>query len=237
MPRNAQRTPQRRSPRLARTLACAAVALPALLVAGCSSDSGGENGGSASSEQGDSAPSAAPVKFKELPDACKTLSKDTVKELTPKTENASGKRIGSGNTQDSGSCLWSGLDKFDYRQLTVSLKRFESDSSRGSGDKLAGAFLKQQADALQAEKSNKGLKSSPVSGIGDKATALSYEVEKKDGDKSENFREHRLVVQTANVVVTVDYAGAGFESGKTPGADELKKNADKAAKEAVASLK
>jgi uncharacterized protein DUF3558 len=238
MPRIAQRSSKRRSPRLARTLACAAVAVPALLVAGCSSDSGGEGGGSASSDDaGGSTPSAAPVKFKELPDACKTLSKDSVKKLTPKTENPSGKRIGSGNTQDSGSCLWSGLDKFDYRQLTISLKRFESDTSRGSGNKLAGAFLEQQTDALKSEKSNKELKSAPVSGIGDEATSIGYKVEKKDGKKGEDFREHRLVARSANVVVTVDYAGAGFESGKTPGADELKKNAEKAAKEAVASLK
>lgn len=236
MPRIAQRTSKRRSPRLARTLACAAVALPALLVAGCSSDSGGESSGSVSDE-GKSSPTAAPVKFKSLPDACKTVSKDTVKKLTPKTDNASGKRIGSGNTQDSGSCLWSGLDKFDYRQLTVSLKRFDSDASRGSGDKLAGAFLEQQAEALKSEKSNKGLKSAPASGIGEEATSLSYEVEKKDGERAENFREHRLVARDANVVVTVDYAGAGFENAKTPGADELKQNAVKAAKEAVASLK
>ena len=45
------------------------------------------------------------------------------------------------------------------------------------------------------------------------------------------------MARSANVVVTVDYAGAGFESGKTPGADDLKKNAEKAAKEALASLK
>lgn len=177
------------------------------------------------------------MKFKGLPDACKTLSKGTVKKLTPKTDNASGKRIGSGNTQDSGSCLWSGLDKFDYRQLTVSLKRFESDTSRGSGDKLAAAFLTQQTEAVKTEKSNKKLKSASVNGIGEQATSVSYEVEKKDGKKSENFREHRLIARVANVVVTVDYAGAGFESGKTPGADELKKNAETAAKEAVAALK
>ncbi|NLU72590.1 DUF3558 domain-containing protein [Streptomyces sp. HNM0575] len=238
MPRNAQRTSGRRSRRPVRTLACAAVAVPALLLAGCSSDSGGDDdGGAASSDDAGSQKTAAPVKFKELPDACKSLSKGTVEKLTPKTDNASGKRIGSGNTTDSGSCLWSGLDKFDYRQLTISLKRFESDASRGSGDKLAGAFMSQQADALKTEKSNKDVKSSPVSGIGDSATSLGYEVEKKDGKKSEDFREHRVVARTANVVVTVDYAGAGFESGKTPGADELKKNAEQAAKEAVASLK
>ena len=212
------------------------MAVPALLVAGCSSDSGGGSSSSAPSDDGGKA-SAAPVKFTELPDACKTVSRDTVKKLTPKTDNASGKRIGSGNTKDSGSCLWSGLDKFDYRQLTVSLKRFESDASRGSGNELAGTFLTQQADAIKSDKSHKELKSSPAGGIGDKATSFSYKVEKNDGKKSEDFREHRIVARSANVVVTVDYAGAGFESGKTPGADDLKKNAEKAAKEALASLK
>ncbi|MCH6161895.1 DUF3558 family protein [Streptomyces marispadix] len=237
MPRKAQRTSQRRSGRPVRTLACAAVAVPALLLAGCSSDSGGEGGGSAAPDDGGSSESAAPVRFKELPDACKTLSRDTVKKLTPKTENASGKRIGSGNTQDSGSCLWSGLDKFDYRQLTVSLKRFESDPSRGSGNELASAFLSQQAAALKEDKANKGVKSSPAGGIGDSATSIAYEVEKKDGKKSEDFREHRVVARSANVVLTVDYAGAGFESGKLPSADELKKNAERAASEASAALK
>ncbi|OEV10322.1 DUF3558 domain-containing protein [Streptomyces nanshensis] len=237
MPRTAQRTSQRRSPRLARTLACAAIAVPALLVAGCSSDSGGDGGGSATSDEGAKEPKAAPVKFKELPDACKTVSKDTVKKATPKTDNASGKRIGSGNTQDSGSCLWSGLDKFDYRQLTVTLKRFDSDTSRGSGDKLAGAFLDQQADAVQSDKANKELKSGSAGGIGDKATSFSYKVDKKDGKKSEEFREHQIFARSANVVVLVDYAGAGFESAKLPSADDLKKNAEKAAEEAVASLK
>jgi hypothetical protein len=177
------------------------------------------------------------VKFKGLPDACKTVSAGTVKKLTPKTQNASGKRIGSGNTQDSGSCLWSGLDKFDYKQLTISLKRFDSDASRGSGNKLAGAFLAQQADALKTDKTNKDLKTTSVNGIGSQATSVSYKVDKKDGKKSESFREQRTVARSANVVVTVDYAGAGFESGKTPPADDLKKYAEQAAKEAVASVK
>jgi predicted small secreted protein len=234
MPRNAQRTTQRRSPRLARTLACAAVALPALLLTGCSNVTGGPGEDASASEEKSAAP--APVKYKGLPDACTTVTKDTAKKLTPNTENASGKRIGSGNTQDSGSCLWSGLDKFDYRQLTVSLKRFESDASRGSGNKLATAFFEQQGDSLKSEKGVKGLTSSPAAGIGEEATSFGYETE-KGGDKSETFREHRIVARSANVVVTVDYAGAGFESGKTPSADEMKKNAVTAAQEAVKALK
>jgi hypothetical protein len=235
MPRKAQRTPQRSAQRLARTLACAAVAVPVLLVAGCSSNSGGEGGDTA--EGGGGGENAAPVKFKQLPDACKTLKKDTIEKLTPKTESASGKRIGTGNLQDSGSCLWNGLDKFDYKQLTVSLKRFDSDASRGSGDKLAAGYVQQQTDALKADKANKGVKTGKIGGLGDQATTVSYNTEKKDGKNTEKFNEERVIVRSSNVVVTVDYAGAGFQDGKTPKAEDLKKNAEKAAKEAVASLK
>ncbi|MGH3311364.1 MAG: DUF3558 domain-containing protein [Streptomyces sp.] len=232
---NAQRTSHSSRRTHAAKLACAAAAVPVLLVAGCSSGSSGESG---SADKSKASPSAAPVKFKQLPDACKTLSKGTVKELTPKSDNPSGKRIGSGNSGDSGSCLWSGLKKFDYRQLTVSLKRFDSDTSRGSGDKLAGAYLKQQTDAVQSDKSNKGVKTTKVNGLGDQALSVSNTIKKKNGKgKAETFREERLVVRSANVVVSVDYAGAGFENGKTPSAADLRKKAAKAAKEAVAALK
>lgn len=237
MPTNDQLTAQRSTLHLARTVACAAVAVPVLLVAGCSSGSGG--GDSSSDAKNSAAPSAAPVKYKHLPDACKTLSKGTVKKLTPKSDNPGGKRIGSGNTGDSGTCLWSGLKKFDYRQLTVSLKRFDSDAARGSGDKLAGAYLQQQSEAVSSDKANKHIKTAPIKGLGDQATSVGHSVEKKKHGKgkSQSFRESRVVVRSANVVVSVDYAGAGFEGGKTPSSATLKKNATKAAKEAVAALK
>jgi len=37
--------------------------------------------------------------------------------------------------------------------------------------------------------------------------------------------------------VTVDYEGAGFETGETPSAEEIRKGAEKAAKEAVKAIK
>lgn len=236
MPRN----PHRSTARTTRALVCAgaAVALPVLLVSGCSSDSGGgDKGGSPSAAKSSSAPKPAPVKYKELPEACKTLSKKTVKDLAPKTDDAGGKRIGTGDTGDSGSCLWSGLQKYDYRQLTVSLKRFDSDTARGSGDKLAGSYQEQQAGDLKDDKDVKKLKKSSVSGIGDQAESLGYETKKKGKKNSEEFRSERLIARASNVVVTVDYEGAGFESGKKPSADDLHKKTQKAAKEAIGALK
>lgn len=227
----------RQNQRLVRTFACAAVALPVLLVAGCSDSGSGESASTPTASEGEASPTPAEVKYKTLPDACKTISKNTVEDMTPKTENAGGKRIGTGDASRSGSCLWSGLDKFDYRQLTVSLKRFDSDASRGTGDKLAGEYLDQQVQDLKTDKSNKDVKAAPAKGLGDEATSVRYDLEKKDGDSSEDFREQRTLVRSANVVVVVDYEGAGFEDGKLPTADDLEKKAEKAAQEAVAALK
>ncbi|MER7414750.1 MULTISPECIES: hypothetical protein [Streptomyces] len=237
MHRNATRNAPRRSKAV--TLACTAVALPVLLVAGCSSDSDdGEKKESPSASASSSKPTVAPAKYKKLPDSCDALSKDTVKDLVPGTKNEAGKRVGSGDLNDAGSCLWSGLDKYDYRQLTVSLKRFDSDESLGAGDKRAGEYMKQQLTDTTGNKENKKPKESKVSGVGDEATSIAYETEKKDSkDKSEEYNAHRLVARTANVVVTVDYEGTGFESGKKPSADDLKKNAEKAAKQAVSKIK
>ncbi|MFG3251984.1 DUF3558 domain-containing protein [Streptomyces sp. NPDC048172] len=231
----------RNVPRIARTLACAAVALPVLLVAGCSSDS--DNGGKDSDSPSDSASKSkpakvAPAKFKELPDSCKSIGKGTVKDLVPKSDNEAGKRVGSGDTNDSTSCLWSGLDKYDYRQLTISLKRFDSEASLGTGDKRAGQFLDERVGETTGNKDNKKAKDSHVADVGEQATSVSYETKKKDSKgKSEDFTGERLVARTANVVVTVDYEGAGFEDAKQPKPEDLKKKAEKAAKEAITNIK
>lgn len=239
MHRNAPRNTTRRAKTVRNTLACAAVALPVLLVTGCSSDSDkGKEADSPSSSSSKAAPSAMPAKFKTLPDSCKSLAKGTVKDLVPKSDNSSGKRVGSGDSNDANSCLWSGLDKYDYRQLTLSLKRFESDTSLGTGDKRAGTYLKQQTDEISGNKDNKKAKETDLRGVGSEATSLAYEAKKKDAKgKAEDFRAERLVARSANVVVTVDYEGTGFEGSKLPSADDLKKQAEKAAKEAISHLK
>ncbi|NGO73688.1 DUF3558 domain-containing protein [Streptomyces boncukensis] len=230
----------RNAPRTVRLLACAAVALPVLLAAGCSSDSGdgGKDSDSTSPSASKGAPTkAAPARFKKLPDSCKSVAKGTIKDLVPKTDNASGKRVGSGDTNDSNSCLWSGLDKYDYRQLTVSLKRFDSDTSLGSGDKRAQQYLDQQAGETLSDKDNKKTKQDSVDDVGEQATGISYEVRKKDSKgKAEDFTGERLVGRTANAVVTVDYEGAGFEDGKTPKLGDLKKKARKAANEVISHI-
>ncbi|MFI8854928.1 DUF3558 domain-containing protein [Streptomyces sp. 891-h] len=238
MHRNAPRNAPRRSKTVRNSLACAAVALPVLLVAGCSSDSDKDKESDTPSASASKSPTVAPAKYKELPDSCKTLAKKAVKDLVPGTDNASGKRVGSGDTNDSNSCLWSGLDKYDYRQLTLSLKRFDSDPAIGSGDKRAAEYVKQQVEEKSGNKDNKDVKQSPVSGIGEEAVSVGYETKKKDAKgKSEEYRAERLIARTANVVITVDYEGAGFEDAKKPSAKDVSKQAAKAAEEAAKHIK
>lgn len=239
MHRNAPRTAApRRSKTVRNTLACAAVALPVLLVAGCSSDSDQGKKSDSASASASKSPTVAPAKFKKLPNSCDSLGKGTVKDLVAGTDDKSGKPVGSGDADDSNSCLWSGLDKYDYRQLTLSLKRFDSDPAIGAGDKRAADYAKQQLKEKTADKDNRELKDSKVSGVGDEASAVSYETKKEDTKgKSSEYRAERLTTRVANVVVTVDYEGAGFEDAKKPSADDVKKGAEKAAKEAVTQIK
>ncbi|WP_031511465.1 DUF3558 domain-containing protein [Streptomyces megasporus] len=219
-----------------RTLACAAV--PMLLVAGCSGGSGEDDSAKPSPSVSTSSapPSPAPVKFTTLPDPCKTLSKKTIGDVVPEAKEA-GKNLGSKDADGYGTCLWSGLDGYQYRTLTVSLKRFDSDVTLGSGDERAAEYAGQQVAAVSKDEANEKVKDAPLDGVGDQATSISFETEKKSGKKTEDYRKQRVVAVTGNVVVTVDYEGAGFESDKTPKAEDIRKGAEKAAKEAVEAIK
>ena len=67
---------------------------------------------------------------------------------------------------------------------------------------------------------------------GDEATAVSYDLKKKEG----SFKQQTIVARVENVVVTLDYNGAGLAGDKSPSAADLLKDAKKAAKEAVAAV-
>lgn len=223
----------RTAPRLARILACATV--PVVLVAGCSSGSDKEKKESESSSRPAShspSPTVAAAKFSKLPDVCSSLSGKTVGELVPKAQNKKGKALPSADTNSSASCLWNGLDGFKYRSLSVSLKLFDSDAGLGSGDKRAGEYATQQAAKAATSGKVKDPKTEKAGGVGDEATTVTTK-EKKDGD---DFRNQTVVARTANVVVTVEYDGAGYETAKTPDPAELLKDAKAAAKEVVESV-
>ncbi|MEU9216897.1 DUF3558 family protein [Streptomyces sp. NPDC048376] len=237
-----QRDPQaKRAKRLTRVLVGAAAVPVMLVAAGCSSDSGSEDGKDKAAEESAASRSASPsptvqaAAFRKLPEPCSVVTKKTLEDLVPKGD--SGKEGASNDTASRASCSWDSLDDngvkgSQFRWLSVSMLRFESDVTRGAGDKLAGDYYQKQLKDVQSAEGAKSLKTTPVSGTGDEASLVRYDLKKKEG----TFKQQTVVARVENVVVTVDFNGAGLAGDKTPDADDLAKDAQKAAKEAVAAV-
>ncbi|GGJ60892.1 DUF3558 domain-containing protein [Streptomyces brasiliensis] len=247
MQRAAQRDDRRaqrdqRAGRLRRVLVCAAAVPAVFVVAGCSSGSGSdgagakETAGSSRSSSPSPSPTVQAAAYRKLPEACAVLTKNTLGELVP-MGTKSGKKGTSDDTSYRANCSWSSLDNngvkgSQFRWLHVSLLRFDSDVNRGSGEKQAQAYYDKQVKDAQSVAGAKNSKATPVAGTGDEATAVRYDLKKKEG----SFKQQTIVARVENAVVTVDYNGAGLAGDKTPDADDLTKAAQKAAKEAVAAV-
>ncbi|MFF8969955.1 DUF3558 family protein [Streptomyces sp. NPDC014995] len=246
MQRRAQRDDQRdqrtkRAGGVSRLLVAAAALPVMLIVAGCSSDSGSGDdaqkaGAAASVDASVSAgPTVRAAAYQSLPEACAVLSKATLKDMVPK--GTKGKEGTSSDTASRASCSWSSLDNngvkgSQFRWLNVSLLRFESDAAT-SGDQQAQEYYAKQVQGAQAVAGAANTRTQALAGTGDQATTVRYDLKKKEGA----FKQQTVVARVENVVVTVDYNGAGLAGEKTPSADTLTKAAEKAAKEAVAAVR
>ncbi|MFE2421860.1 DUF3558 domain-containing protein [Streptomyces hokutonensis] len=243
-PAQRDRQTHQRAKRLHRVLVCAAAVPVMLIAAGCSSDSGSDGGsakdtaglGATTSADATAAPTVQAAAYKKLPEPCAVVSKKTLTELVPEGAK-SGKEGTSTDTASRGSCSWTSLDNngvkgSQFRWLNVSLLRFDSSQTQGEGDKLAAAYYAKQVQEARSVTGAKNTKSEPVAGAGDEATAVRYDLKKKEGA----FKQQTVVARVENVVVTIDYNGAGLAGDKTPSADTLTKAAEKAVKEAVAAV-
>ncbi|MFF9062652.1 DUF3558 family protein [Streptomyces sp. NPDC101213] len=231
-----------------RLLAAAAAVPVMLIVAGCSSDSGsdsgsGSGGGSAAQKDGGTSAAASPsaeptvqaAAYGTLPEACGVLSKKTLTSLVPKAP-AKGKAGTSSDVAARASCSWSSLDNngvkgSQFRWLNVSMVRFETDAA-SSGEQQAREYYAKQVRGASAATGAKNATSQALAGTGDQATTVRYDLKKSEGA----FKQQTVVARVENVVVTLDYNGAGLAGEKTPDAAELVKSAESAAKEAVASV-
>ncbi|MFE7896674.1 DUF3558 family protein [Streptomyces sp. NPDC057424] len=226
-----------RAKRRNRVLVCAAAVPVMLVAAGCSSDSGSGDSTdkaakAAASASASPSPTVQAAAYGKLPEPCKALSKKTLEDLVPKSK--SGKEGKSDDISTRGSCSWNSLDNngvkgSQFRWLNVSMLRFESDVTRGAADKLAREYFEKQVQEAQGVEGAKSVKTEPVAGTGDQATAVRYDLKKKEG----TFKQQTIVARVENVVVTLDYNGAGLAGDKTPSGDDLLKDAKKAVKEAV----
>ncbi|MEW2253458.1 DUF3558 domain-containing protein [Streptomyces sp. NPDC058733] len=253
MQRRAQRDDQRvkreerpqRVSRLNRVLVCAAAVPVMLVAAGCSSsdsssgsgdqDKAASGAGASTSSSASASPTVQAAAYAKLPQACGVLTQKTLQGLVPK--GTKGKEGSSSDIATRASCSWSSLDNkgvkgSQFRWLNVALLRFDSDAARGSGDQQAHAYFTKQVQDARSTAGAQNTTSRPVAGTGDEATTVRYDLKKKEGD----FKQQTVVARVENVVVTVDYNGAGLAGDKAPSADELTKAAEQAVKEAVASV-
>lgn len=229
---------QRSAQHTARLLVCAATAaVPVTLVTACSPGSPSADAGSAAQAVATSSPassaSAARTRFAKLPAACSAITQKTVKAIVPKAKTAKGDAADSSDTDARGGCSWNGLNGYQYRWLAVSLQRF--DAVQGIGSANAQATKRYQEQVGEAGAAVKGATSETTTGVGDQATTITAKVAKTAKDK-ETYEDISVVARTGNVVIVLDYNGAGFEDAKTPKAADLQKNAVAAAKEVVVAI-
>ncbi len=235
----------RSASRLTRVLACAAVPV-ILTVAGCSSDSG-EKSGSGSGKKSDASssaqPSAKPSKealekavYATLPEPCKVVAAKTIETIVPKAKDAGGTAAKSNDLTSRATCTWNGLDEAglkgsQYRWLSVSLVRYDSLASVGTGSKRAEDEYAKQVEKAKAVEGAENVKPADAGGIGDQATAVTFTT-KKGGE----FFNTSVIARTHNVVVTLDYNGTAYEGAAAPDPAKLLESAIAAAKETVASV-
>lgn len=219
-----------------------------LVVAGCSSDSDGKSEAkpesSASTAATGTAPEATPsekpvepAKYTKLPEPCKAISAKTIEELVPDVKDKAGTPGKSSDVTSRGSCSWNGLedkgvDGSQYRWLDISVLRYDSEQSLGSGEKRAQDSYAKEVAKVKASEGATQVKTSPAKGVGQDATAIAYGL-KKTG---EDFRYAAIVTRAENTVITVSFNGAGYAGADTPASSELMEGTVKATKEAVAAV-
>jgi hypothetical protein len=217
--------------RLAGLLACAAV--PALLATACSSGSSGSSGKDAASTPAvkPTTPAVAAAQFKNLPASCKTVTKATVSALVPKAKSSDGTETKSSDIGTRSGCSWTGngSDGYQYRWLAVTLQRFDSSAQVGSAEDQAKKRFTDEVDALGKVH---GVTTSTVSGVGDQASSVSG----KATVSKVTSQNDTVVTRTGNVVLIIDFNGAGLEGKKNPSAKTVDGDAQRAAKDAVASV-
>ncbi|WP_418958443.1 DUF3558 family protein [Streptomyces tritici] len=235
----------RSAPRLTRILACAAVPVM-LVVAGCSSDSdgGSPDKGAAQSSAGTpkeaapkQTPTLAPGKYAKLPEPCKAITAKTIDELVPKAKSKAGTASASTDTSARGGCSWNGLvDKglkgSQYRWLDVAFLRYESVQALGTGEKRAEEAQAKEIAKLKATEGAKYVRDSVASGVGDQTTTVAYTLRKT----GETFVYATTVARTGNVLVILNYNGAGYAGAETPHDQKMMDGAVKATKDAVAAV-
>ncbi|MFG1808640.1 DUF3558 domain-containing protein [Streptomyces sp. NPDC049040] len=222
---------RRTAPRPALLLACA-LAVPAVLLAGCSSGGGSDSDGAGSTDTAagtPTTPTLAPAKYSALPSGCATVARATITALVPKAKVPGGTAAADDNGA-RGGCSWTGngSDGYQYRWLSVTLQRFSSTASASADQQAKDRYTEQIALLRKAP----GATTSVVTGVGDQAGSVAA----KATVAKVTSQNDTLVARTGNVVVIVEFNGAGLEGKKNPTATTVRDGAQRAAKDVVAAV-
>ncbi|WP_312018625.1 serine/threonine-protein kinase [Streptomyces sp. I05A-00742] len=172
-----------------------------------------------------------PAHVAKLPDPCQALSRRTVERLVPNAKEKGGSTPGK-NTAGSATCYWNGLeDNTQFRWLDVVLRRHDSGTAPDDEKSARGTYAEAITEA-RATEGARNVRTEPLSGIGDEATAVTYDLA-RDGD---DFKQVALVVRLSNAVISVHYNGAGFEGAAGPDRATMTRGARTAAEETVQSV-
>lgn len=173
--------------------------------------------------------SGGAAKYATLPPPCKAVTAATVSALVPKAKSPAGTADKSGDLQTRGGCSWTGngTDGYQYRWLSVTLQRYPDDPQLGAGDDQARKRYTQQLQDLR-----KAGTTGVVTGLGDEASQVSgWETVAKVTSQNDT-----VVAVSGNVVVLVEYDGAGLEGKKNPSRSVVQSGAQRAAKDALAAV-
>ena len=165
-----------------------------------------------------SEPTVEAAKFASLPDPCASIGKKTIEDLVPKAKNKAGTPGKSSDTDEPRRLLLERPGRQRRQGLAVPLARRRlhsastSDQSLGSGAKRATAEYTKQVAKAQATEGAKKLSAEPVTGLGEQATSVTYDLKKSD----EDFEYATIVTRTENVVVTLTYNGGRVRGRQVP---------------------
>jgi hypothetical protein len=159
------------------------------------------------------------------------VTKATVTAIVPKAKESGGTVAGSSDTTTRSGCSWTGngSDGYQYRWLSVTLQRYTSATALGSAEEQA---TKQYADQVATLGAVKGFTTSAVTGVGDQASSVSGRATLS----KVTSQNDTLVARTGNVVLIIEFNGAGLEGKKNPSATTVNSDAQRAAKDVVTAI-
>lgn len=183
------------------------------------------------------ATSAAPGKYRTLPDPCGALAEDTLRKLLPGLRDYAGQATLTFDTDRRAGCEWSADGTDAHRRLHIDFERGvsyapdtsdEAEAAKEYQERLAGGA----AGSQSASRETTGVVPRPLTGLGDEA----FEVDELHTGDGSVHRDVTLICRKANVIITVEYIQSPLEQTSSPAPGPLEDGARQAAQKIIGTL-